>query len=101
MRKFGSALMLAACLAVGQSAPAAVVYRSGEGWTVEGEEGSAVEATAGAQMKKAEDFEHGGDLKRALHAYRGLVKKFPNAAVAPKAELKVGELNERLDDADR
>lgn len=79
---------------------AAVVYRAGEGWTAENEEGDAVEKTAIAQLRKAETFESEGDAKRALSAYRGLVRKFPASSVAPKAQIKIGELSEKVGDYD-
>jgi outer membrane protein assembly factor BamD len=75
---------------------AAVVYRQGEGWSTEapGDESSAVESTASAQMGKAEQLEKDGDTARAIGAYKGLVRKFPNSLTAPKAQLKTGELLE-------
>lgn len=82
-----------------QAAPATVVYRQGEGWSTErAGEDEPVEASASAQMKKAEDFESSGDQGRALGAYRGLVRKFPTSMSAPKAQFKVGQLLEASGD---
>lgn len=52
-------------------------------------------------MNKAEALEAEGDLAKALGAYRGLVRKFPQAVVASKAQWKVAELYEKLGDYER
>jgi outer membrane protein assembly factor BamD len=51
-------------------------------------------------MTKAQELENNGDTGRALGAYRGLVKKFPNSLAAPKAQLKTGQLLEASGDAE-
>ncbi len=84
------------------SAEAAVVYRSGEGWSSQSpNEEDTVESTASAQLHKAEALEKDGDTKGALSAYRGLVRKFSNSGVAPKAQFKTGQMAEQLGDYDR
>ena len=75
---------------------AALVYRSGEGWSSETEGESVVEATASAQLHKAQNLEVSGNLKESLKAYIKLVKKFPTSGVAAKCQFKVGELYERF-----
>ena len=74
---------------------AAVVYRSNEGWSVEGDPSSQVEGSAAEQMKKAEDLEAKGDVGGALDSYRGLVKRYGLSVLAPKAQRKIGVLLER------
>lgn len=82
-------------------APAAVVYRSNEGWSVEGDPGSTIESSAVEQMKKAESLEGSGETGGALSAYRGLVKRYPESVLAPKAQRKVGILLERGGDYEK
>jgi outer membrane protein assembly factor BamD len=72
----------------------AVVYRSNEGWSVEGPAGS-VDPVVADRMKKAEALEAEGNTGAALDAYRALVKKWPASLLAPKAQRKVGMLLER------
>ena len=91
-------LALAALVA---PSPAAVIYRSNEGWTVEGDETSTIEGSAAEQMKKGEELEAEGNLDGALNAYRGLVKRFSLSLLAPKAQRKVGMLLERTGKYDR
>jgi len=78
----------------------AVVYRSDEGWTVEGEE-TAVAGSAAEQMKKAEKLQADGDDKGAFKAYRALVKKYGQSFLAPKAQRKIGQLLEKHGDYDK
>ena len=103
MRRLTPVLVLVAALACAFSRPsdAALVYRSGEGWSSESEDTGTIEATASAQLHKAQDLENNGDLKGALGAYRGLVKKYPTSGVAPKSQLKVGELYEKAGDYEK
>lgn len=88
-------LSLAAVLALPLAGQAAILYRSNEGWSVEGDASTPVESSAVEQMKKAEALEAGGNAGGALTAYRGLVKRFPNSVLAPKAQRKTGVLLER------
>src|SRR5215207_8405227 len=91
----------AACLWLPTAGQAAVVYRSNEGWTVEGDESSKVEGSAAEQMRKAEALEAEGNADGALNAYRGLVKRYGLSVLAPKAQRKVGVLYERAGSYDR
>jgi outer membrane protein assembly factor BamD len=79
---------------------AAVVYRSDEGWTVEGDD-TAVAGSAAEQMKKAEKLEENGDDSGAFKAYKGLVKRYGQSFLAPKAQRKVGQLLEKHHDYDK
>ena len=94
-------LVAVTILALPELAGAAVIYRSNEGWTVEGDASSKVEGSAAEQMKKAETYEANGDLKAAYNAYRALVKRYGLSAVAPKAQRKVGILLERFGEYDK
>jgi outer membrane protein assembly factor BamD len=85
----------AACLWLPTASPAAVIYRSNEGWSVEGDENSQVEGSAAEQMRKAEKLEAEGNTDAALGAYRALVKRYGLSVLAPKAQRKVGLLYER------
>jgi outer membrane protein assembly factor BamD len=89
------------CHALQESACAAIIYRSNEGWTVEGDPGSKIEGSAAEQMKKAEELEAQGELKGALTAYRGLVRRYGLSLLAPKAQRKIGVLLERTGDYDK
>lgn len=95
---FPAVLVLALAL---QQVNAAAIFRQGEGWAAESEDSGCVEASAVAQMRKAEALEAEGELSKALGAYRGLVRKFPQAVMAPKAQWKVAELYERQGNYDR
>src|SRR5687767_5295769 len=54
----------------------AVIYRSNEGWSVEGDPASKVEGSAAEQMRKAEQLEAEGNSRAAYNAYRALVKRY-------------------------
>lgn len=82
-------------MALAHPVRAAIVYRSNEGWSVEGDPASTIEGSAAEQMKKAEQFEAAGDVKSALASYRGLLKRYGLSVLAPKAQRKIGILLER------
>lgn len=79
---------------------AAVLYRSSEGWTVQGDPNSSVESAAVELMRRGEQAEAKGDLKEALSAYRALVKKHGTSQLSPKAQRKIGVLLERENNFD-
>nr|MDQ3624596.1 tetratricopeptide repeat protein [Verrucomicrobiota bacterium] len=95
-----SLLLLLGCLALPAGGEAAIIYRSNEGWTIEGE-GNKVERSAAEQMRKAETLEAEGNTKAAYAAYRVLVKEYGLSALAPKAQRKVGMLLERNGEFDK
>ena len=103
MRKFIALALLGLLPALTRQAAAEVVYRSGEGWTSQspGDEDAAHEKSAAEQMNTAQGYEKSGDIKKALNAYTYLLKKWPNAASAPAAQLGVGSLSEKTGDFDR
>jgi len=102
MRKLITFLSLGLSLFVLQSARGDLVYRPDEGWDYHtpGDEETPAAKTAKEQMDRAVNYENKGDLKRALGAYRVFVKKFGFSSMAPKAQMKVGELLERTGDYD-
>lgn len=77
---------------------AAAVYRPGEGWTTESEEGEPVAGSANEQLRKAEEYEAEGNVEKAADAYRGLLRKYPDAIYAAKIQLKIGQLLEATGD---
>ena len=93
-----STLTIGACIAASPLNRAAIIYRSNEGWSVEGDAGNKVESSAAEQMRKAEAFEAEGNQKAALNTYRVLVKQFGLSALAPKAQRKIGVLLEKSGD---
>ncbi len=96
-----SSLILLAALSPLPKVGAAVVYRSGEGWNAEEEDSGATEGSVTAQLRKAEDLRKGGELKKALGAYRTLVREWPKSALAPKAQIEVAALYQELGDSER
>lgn len=79
---------------------AAVIYRSDEGWTVEGED-TAIAGSAAEQMRKAEQLEAKGDDSGALRACKALVKRYGLSFLAPKAQRKIGMLYQKHGDYDK
>ncbi len=79
---------------------AAVLFRSSEGWTVQGDPGSSVEIAAVELMRRGEQAEARGDRKEAIGAYRTLVKKHGTSQLSPKAQRKTGVLLEQSGEFD-
>jgi len=96
MRNFHALFFLAAggfCLLPMHRAAAALDYSPETGWTVEDSSGkTAVEATAAAQLDKAERFEKAGDYHQAALAYYELTRRFPRSGAAADAQLKAGDM---------
>jgi outer membrane protein assembly factor BamD len=104
MRKAHALILLAAgaCLLPCHRAAAAVDYTPGQGWTAEDANGQdATEATASAQLVKAEALEKAGDYHRAMIAYYSLTRKFPRSGAAADAQLKAGDMAAQGGDYDR
>ena len=93
-------LTLLACLAPLRWSEAAVVYRSNEGWSVEGDD-TQIASSAAEQMHLAEQREAAGDESGAYKAYKALVKRYGLSMLAPKAQYKVGLLRQRHGDHDK
>ncbi len=94
-------LVLVASSPVIPKAGAALVYRAGEGWNAEDEDSGAAEATASEQLRKAENLRTEGELKKALGAYRTLLRRWPDSGAGPKAQMKVAELYQELGDSEK
>jgi outer membrane protein assembly factor BamD len=96
MRNAYALLLLAAgafCLLPAHRAAAALDYSPETGWTVEDSSGQTkVEATASAQLDKAERFEKAGDYNHAMLAYYELTRRFPRSGAAADAQLKAGDM---------
>ena len=94
------AFMLLALMLPPRWSDAAVVYRSNEGWTVEGDD-TEVAGSAADQMRKAEKLESDGNDSGAYRAYKALVKRYGLSFLAPKAQRKIGLLLEKHNDYDK
>ena len=94
-------LLLTLAAPVLPSTHAAVTYRAGEGWSSDEENSGEAESTASAQFRKAEELESHGERKKALGAYKLLLKKWPKSGVAPVAQLRIGDLYVSLGDSER
>jgi outer membrane protein assembly factor BamD len=104
MRKAHALILLAAgaCLLPCNRGAAAVDYTPGQGWTAEDASGQdATEATASAQLVKAEALEKAGDYRHAMIAYYSLTRKFPRSGAAADAQLKAGDMAAQAGDYDR
>ena len=77
-----------------QAAGAAVVFKSGEGgkYVAPGEE--EINGNAQELFQTAQTAEKEGNLKRAISAYKNLVRKHPKDALAPGAGYRAAELLE-------
>ena len=93
-------LTLLGCLAPLPRSGAAVVYRSTEGWSVEGDD-SAVAGSAAEQMHLAEQLEAKGDDRGAYKAYKALVKRYGLSFLAPKAQRKIGLMLQKEGEYDK
>lgn len=80
---------------------AEVVYREGEGWSIEDSEGLADAESAAEQMAVAREAENQNNLRRSLAAYSKVVKRFPRTEQAMEAQYRMGELYERAGDFSR
>ena len=103
MRKVAliSTLAIMGSIAAPVTNQAAIIYKSSEGWSVEGDKSSVVESSAAEQMRKAEDFEKAGNDSAALKSYKVLTKQFGLSALAPKAQRKVGIFLEKSGDVNK
>jgi outer membrane protein assembly factor BamD len=103
MRNVSALLLLglgAISLIPGQ-ARAAVDYTPDTGWTVEDSSGAAAaEATASAQLARAQQYEKDGDYHRAMLAYEILTRKFPRSGAAADAQIKAGDMAVQSGDFD-
>lgn len=100
MRKFLVIALFAIPFFPLRHASAAAVFRPGEGWSTEaGDDTDVAHARdAAAQLRQAEEYEKAGDEKKAIGAYRYLIKKWPHTQVSPQAQLKIATLSEKTGD---
>lgn len=82
----------------GQFAGAAVIFRPGEKakYVAPGEE--EISGNAEQLFHTAQEAEKRGDLKRAIKAYRTLVRKYPKDALAPGSGFRSAVLQEQTQD---
>jgi outer membrane protein assembly factor BamD len=80
---------------------AATVYRPGEGFHSEDEDSGVLEQSASEQLQKARALEAEGNLKKAIGAYRALIKGFPGSGASPQAQFKIAELCEQIGEPER
>jgi outer membrane protein assembly factor BamD len=71
---------------LGSVAQAALIYRPGQGWEVEGQD--RVAETSREQLEKGETYEKDGKLEEAAGAYRALVKTWPLSPNSPEAQYR-------------
>ena len=96
-----SSLALAFAVPLASTTHAAVIYRAGEGWTADTVDSGPAEKTASEQLHKAEALEAKGELKKAIGAYRVLIRKFPDSGIGPKVALKLAQLCEATKEPER
>jgi len=85
-----------------QRAAAEIQYKAGEGWSTTDANGEdPTEATAIAQLTKAQGYEKAGDYHRAMDAYYALTRKFPRSGAAAQAQLRAGAMAVLAGDYDR
>jgi outer membrane protein assembly factor BamD len=91
-------LLLAAGLFLLQSANAAVVFRPGEKakYVAPGEE--ELNGNAAELFEIGQNAEKDKNPKRAIRAYRQLVRKYPRDALAPGAAFRTAQLMEQVHD---
>jgi len=98
---FAAGACLLPCLFC-QRVAAEIQYKAGEGWsTVDANGQETIEATASAQLTRAETLEKAGDYHHAMAAYYSLTQKFPRSGAAPDAQLKAGDMGVLAGDYDR
>ncbi len=91
-------------LAMAAAAPGAraeIIYRQGEGWSTAEEDSGPVEKTASEQFRKAEELENKGEKKKALGAYKHVVRHWPNSTAAMHAQIRIAELYQSLGDPEK
>jgi outer membrane protein assembly factor BamD len=102
MRRTHAFLLIAAAASLIPFGPlfAEVDYQAGVGWTIGDSSQDASEATASAQLNKAQALENSGDYARAMVAYLALTRRFPRSGAAEEAQLKAGDMALKAGDYD-
>jgi len=98
---FSSSLLVflaVAAFAFPQFGEAAIIFKPGEKakYVAPGEE--EISGNAGQLFHIGQEAEKNGDLKRAIRAYRTLVRRHPKDALAPGATYRAAELQEKTHD---
>lgn len=83
------------------SSRAEIIYRQGEGWSTAEEESGPVEKTASEQFRKAENLENQGEKKKALGAYKHVVRNWSSSTAAMQAQIRIAELYLSLGDPEK
>jgi outer membrane protein assembly factor BamD len=91
-------VFVAAGLICASSAPASIIFKPGEKakYVAPGEE--EISGNAEQLFHIGQEAEQKGNLKRAIKAYRTLVKKHPKDALAPGAGFRAAQLQEQTRD---
>ncbi|NJK93315.1 MAG: outer membrane protein assembly factor BamD [Blastochloris sp.] len=76
-------------------APAALIWRPGEGWVNEGSGQTLAASDAKAALQAARNLESQELYKDALDAYRSITRRWPLSSVAGEAQFKVGLMMEK------
>jgi outer membrane protein assembly factor BamD len=83
-------------LGIPLSGEAALIYRPGQGWEVEGSD--QVAETSKEQIEKGERLEKEGKLEEAANAYRLIVRNWPLSPNAPEGQYRYAVLLYKLYD---
>ena len=104
-------ISVALCILTMLCAPVAraeITYKEGEGWSFQGWlfdnlnlSTSSVAANSTEQLKVGMQFEKDGDMKKAVEAYRAVLKHFPLAPEAPLAVLRVAQIEDKNGDYEK
>ncbi|GAB4241679.1 MAG: hypothetical protein OHK005_04970 [Candidatus Methylacidiphilales bacterium] len=88
--------ILALYLAALSVSPAALVWRPGEGWSMESSDATLAASDAKDQLQLARNYEAKENWKDALAAYKSLVRRWPLSSVAGEAQFKIGFMLEKM-----
>ncbi len=83
-------------LAAVAASPAALVWRPGEGWSMESSDATLAASDAKDQLQLARNYEAKENWKDALSAYRSLVRRWPLSSVSGEAQFKIGFMLEKM-----
>lgn len=93
-------VLLIGLLALPVAGPAAVVFESRKG-KILGAGEDEVSGTARELFDKAQAAENSGDNRRAIKAYRTIVKKYPKDTLAAGSAYRYAQLQEKMGDFER
>src|SRR6266446_119498 len=87
-------LFAAACVAFPERIPAPVVFRPGAKVKYQAPGEEEISGNAQELFNIAETAEKNGNRRRAIKAYRKLVKKYPRSTLAPESSFRSAKLTE-------